>query len=150
VDDRSRLLDESLIRRFPEAGQWQRFQQAFDDPPGIDSWAEYPTLEKRGDQHLVVLLRRDGAVQVEWHVRGKRGSPFEVFMPADQDPIREIIAEAVEFVAQVVSENIVLAYHNSFFRGGRRFLTPAEVPGARRDRHFSWTVSWNGTHTWHR
>ncbi len=151
TDDRLRLLDQALAQRVPQSTTWPRFQRAFAAPnPGTDFWIEHPPLDQNADQHLVVLLRRDGAVQVEWHVTEKRGSPFELFMACDREPVAEVIDAAAEFVATVVQEETVLAYHGGFWRGGRRFLSAHEVAGARRDKHLQWMVSWNGTHTWHR
>src|SRR5262245_59560198 len=136
TDERARLLDETLARRVPNPDQWARFKRSFDGPSaGSEVWVEYPPLDQLQGQHLVVLLRRDGDVQVEWHVSGERGSPFELSMPCDVQPLNEVIDEAAKFVADVLSENIILAYHDGLFRGGRRFLRTVEVADARRDRH---------------
>jgi hypothetical protein len=151
TDDASTLLDEALARRIPESRDWVRGQQTFGNPkPGTDFWVEFPPINQKEKQHIVILLRRDGAVQIEWHVTGKRGSPFELFMPCDHDDIAQIIDAASEFIADVLREDVVLAYRNGFWRGGRRFLKIEEIAEARNAADYEWMVSWNGTHTWNR
>jgi hypothetical protein len=149
-EELQQLAQDALARHLPDSGPWLHSQCHFDTPPGTDVRLEYPPLDQPNRQHLVLLLRRDGAVQVEWHVTGKKGSPFELFLPTDQDSVQAVIENAAQFIGDVLRDNLALAYCRGWIRGGRRFLERHEVPGARSDRRLLWIVSWNGTHDWER
>jgi hypothetical protein len=148
AEKRQQLAEDALARRVPSSTSWSHSRRQFESPPGTDIWFEYPSPDQRQGQHLVLLLRRDGVVQVEWHVAVKKGSPFELFLPTDRDPVETVIDEAAQFVADVLRDDVVLAYQGGWIGGGGRFLERHEVPGARRDLRFLWIVSWNGTPCW--
>jgi hypothetical protein len=94
---------------------------------------------------LALVLRDGGDLQLEYHVQGKRGTPFEVLWDGDPASDESILEEAVSLVADLLSERRVLAMHPGLFRGGRDFPTAAEVTGPSGDR-FRWIVSWRGTY----
>ena len=97
-------------------------------------------------QHLRILLRHDGDIQVEYHDANKSGSPFELLFILEAGHEEEAIKQVSLFVADVLSERLVLVYSKGVFRGGRRFLIPALTEANRR--HLKWSTSWLGTYDW--
>jgi hypothetical protein len=112
-----------------------------------DYWFEVPSPLRPELQRLVILLRSDGDIQVEYHVAGKPGSPFEELfdVPAGQE--MPAIEEVIQFVRDLTTERLVLAYARGVFQGGRRFLTPNSV-GEHERRNLQWVTSWQGTYDW--
>ena len=146
VESRLAILDKALAAKLPEAAQWPREQRVFPDPkPGTDIWIE--TRNPAG-QHLALLLRRDGDVQVSWEVPAR--GVYELFLAVPEDEYEEGVTEAAAFVSNVINERVVLAWDGSFFRGGRRFIPTAEVAQARAKRTIKWMASWGATHDWAR
>jgi hypothetical protein len=139
------LLDEALARTIPESREWARGQS----PAGRDEseyWVEVQSPARPTVQHLRILLRHDGDVQVEYHDAKKSGSPFELLFILEAGHEEEAIKQASLFVADVLAERLVLVYSKGVFRGGRRFLIPALAEANRR--HLKWSTSWLGTYDW--
>ncbi len=99
------------------------------------------------DQWLVVQLRHDGDIQVEYHIANEPGSPFEslFILPAGEE--KDAIEEVSHFVAGLLTERIVLAMRKGFLRGGRDFIASNSLAELDR-RSFSGVTSWLGTFDW--
>jgi len=142
---RKRLLDETLADVISESGEWTRGQS----PAGRDAseyWVEVQSPVRPTVQHLRILLRHDGDIQVEYHVAGKSGSPFELLFLLEAGHEEEEVKRASQFVADVLAERLVLAYRRGIFKRGRQFLLPAQAEACRR--HLKWSTSWLGTYDW--
>jgi hypothetical protein len=144
-EHRKCLLDEALARAIPESRGWTRGQT----PAGtaeFQYWIEVRSPVRPTAQRLRILLRHDGDIQVEHYIADKAGSPFEVLfvLAAGKEP--EAIEQASLFVAEVLAERLVLVCAKGFFKGGRRFITPALAKSDRR--HLEWSTSWLGAHDW--
>jgi len=94
-----------------------------------------------------VVLRWDGDIQVEYHIAGKPGSPFEALFPLPPDEEAQVIEAVSVFVADLLAERLVLADEKGFFKGGRRFVSPGSLTES-GCRSFRWTTSWRGTFDW--
>jgi hypothetical protein len=144
-DERRKLLEHALADVLPDPPGWTSGSVDPADPDGApDHWLEVASPVRPDVQQLVVLLRRDGDIQVEYHVAEKRGSPFEALFLAPDHQEGLVIDAVARFVGDLVSERLVLAYARGLFRGGRAFVSPAElgrIPPAR----LSWVTSWRGT-----
>ena|ERR1044071_530696 len=110
---------------------------------------DLPSPTRPAEQQLAVLLRPDGDIQIEYHVAGQRGSPFEWLLGPCARREQECVTEAKRIVVDLLAERLVLAYDGRLFRGGRRFVSPSELGAAGR-RHLTWVTSWRGTYDWHR
>lgn len=110
-------------------------------------WIEVRSPLRPAAQRLNILLRHDGDIQVEYHIRGKRGSPFEMLFVIAEGQEAVGIEGMARFVADVLSERLLLAYAQSLFKGGRRFFKPDSLAEFDR-RSFSWITSWLGTFDW--
>jgi hypothetical protein len=140
-EERARLLDEALSR---VSVAWRR--ETFDRP--VELLMEVMSPTRPDQQRLAVLLRRDGDIQIEYHVAGKRGSPFELLLgPCDE--YEKCVAEAARIVADLLAERLLLAYDRGFFKSGNRFVEPSEVTPEVRD-HLKWSTSWHGSHDFER
>lgn len=94
----------------------QRILSALNDRPSNSTIQEW----SKGPKQLRIELREDGDIQVESHVAGKRGSPFEtmfVIPSGEEEPASEDIAD---FVEKILDERIVLLMDARFLRGRRR------------------------------
>ena len=144
-----RLIDDAFARRVPESSGWKRERSPATS--GSRGQSEY-RIEVRSPlrpavQRLNILLRYDGDIQVEYHITGKRGSPFEMLIVLAEGQEAAAIEEASLFVADLLAERLVLANAKGVFKGGRRFLKPSSL--TKSDRHsFSWITSWLGTFDW--
>lgn len=139
------LLENALARRIPGPVRWVR--QTGDPRPYRDREYWYEIRSDRHEaQRLVILLRSDGDVQVEYHV-DKPGSPFEALFMVEDGHGAVALEQVAEFVADLLEERAALGYIRGWFRGGRTFLKPDELsePGTRRLR---WVTSWRGTYDW--
>jgi hypothetical protein len=136
------LLDDALLRAIPESGAWVRVRtSARSDEPQY--WIEVRSPLRPSTQHLNILLRHDGEIQIEYHFTVKSGSPFEMLIPLVAGRELAGIEEATLFVADLLAERLVLVHTKGVFRGGRRFLNPCSLTeSARRD--LSWITSWLG------
>lgn len=101
----------------------------------IDDYAE-------GSKRIAVVLRPDGDVQVEFHINGQSGSPFEALFVVPEGLEESVADEVCEFVADLLDERIVLAVDRRLLRGGNRWLSPEEL-GSVKDLAFS--ASWRGS-----
>jgi len=140
-EKRAHLLDEALSKI---SVPWRR--ESFAEP--LELLMEVVSPTRPDQQRLVVLLRRDGDIQVEYHVAGKRGSPFELLLGAC-DEYEQCVAEAARIVADLIAERLVLAYDGSFWKGGRRFLKPSEGTTEIRN-DLKWITSWQASHDFER
>src|SRR5579862_2647853 len=140
-----RLLDKALAHAIPESRDWTRGQS----PAGtgdFEYWVEVRSPARPTVQHLRIFLRHDGDIQVEYHDASKSGSPFELLFILEAGHEEEAIKQASLFVADVLSERLVLVYSKGVFRGGRRFMIPALAEANRRQ--LKWSTSWLGTYDW--
>jgi hypothetical protein len=140
-----RLLDEALARAIPDSRGWTR-RQAPADSHEFDYWVEVRSPTRPTVQHLRILLRHDGDIQVEYHDAKKSGSPFELVFILEAGHEEEAIKQASLFVADLLTERLVLVYSKGVFKGGRRFLIPPLAEANRR--HLKWSTSWLGTYDW--
>jgi hypothetical protein len=143
--DRKRLLDEVLARAIPESREWARGLSP-SDIGEFQYWVEVRSPARPTAQHLNILLRHDGDIQVEYYIAEKSGSPFELLFVPEAGKEEEAIKQASRFVADLLAERLVLVYSKGVFGGGRRFLIPALVEANRR--HLKWSTSWLGTYDW--
>jgi len=97
-------------------------------------------------RRLRIVLRDDGDIQVEFHIDGKPGSPFENLFLLQAGHEEQAIEGMSRFVADLIAERLVLTYPKGVLRGGRRFLAPDRAESDRR--HLKWSISWLGTHDW--
>src|SRR5579871_5566761 len=140
--DRIRLLDDALLRAIPESGAWARGEAQ--RVSGISQyWIEVRSPLRPSTQHLNILLRHDGEIQIEYHFTVKSGSPFEMLIRLAPGKELAGIEEAAHFVADLLAERVVLAYTKGLFRAGRRFLNPCALTESTR-RDLSWITSWQG------
>ena len=146
-EHRLHLLDEALALAVPESRAWARRawpeNEAFPTEYSID----VPSPLRPEAQHLTILLRHDGDIQVEYQIAGERGSPFEALFVINDDQAADAIDEVARFVADLLSEKGILAYAKGFWRGGRRFLAPSILTDSARPE-LLWTTSWRGTYDW--
>jgi hypothetical protein len=145
-EDRLHLLDEALARAVPESRAWARRAWPETEAIPTEYSIDVPSPLRAEAQHLTILLRHDGDIQVEYHIAGERGSPFEALFIID-DQATDAIDEVARFVAELLSEKAILAYAKGFWRGGRRFLAPSVLTESAR-RELLWTTSWRGTYDW--
>ena len=71
------LLDQALARAIPDSRGWTR-RQTPADSHAFEYWVEVRSPTRPTVQHLRILLRHDGDIQVEYHDANKSGSPFEL------------------------------------------------------------------------
>src|SRR6266478_2633313 len=98
-----RLLDEALARAIPDSRSWTR-RQAPPDSHEFEYWLEVRSPTRPTVQHLRILLRHDGDIQVEYHDADKSGSPFELLFVLEAGHEKEAIKQASLFVADVLAE----------------------------------------------
>lgn len=143
------MLDQALAHSIPESVEWKR--EIFPPHPKVRGESTYyiqvdsPTRPE--EQKLALELRYDGDIQVEYHMKGDRGSPYETFFPILAGRELIVIKGIAEFVKAIVAEEIVLSYWTGFFKGGRRFVEPKSLEKSDR-RKLSWVTSWRGTFDW--
>jgi hypothetical protein len=147
--DRVHLLDDAIARAVPGSRAWFRGQ-----PPASSGFIgesdyriEVQSPLRPATQRLVVYLRHDGDIQVEYHIADKRGTPFETLFVLSPGHEATAIEEVSRFVADLLAERLVLAYAKGILRGGRRFLRPGSLTKSDR-RKLKWITSWLGTFDW--
>lgn len=138
------LIKHALARAIPELKVVEKWFPA-DQPLAAakDVWFEIASDRRPTEQRLIVRPRGDGDIQVEYHDAGKRGSPFEMLLLGDGEA--ECAEVAARFVADLISERVVLAYERSLLTGGRRFLRPEKL-NREGPAIFAWVTSWRGTY----
>lgn len=104
-------------------------------PGAVGEWAE-------GRKRLSVVVRPDGDVQVEFHVRGRRGSPFEALFTVTEGSEEAAGDEICTFVGKILDEQTVLAVDGRLFRGGQRWLAPDELATL---GNLEFAASWRGS-----
>ena len=109
-------------------------------PPRVPGLIREWTEESK---RLRVVVREDGDVDVEFHVRGRRGTPFEAHYVVPKGEEEEAAAEIAQFVDDLLAERLVYSSRTRLFRGTRRWLRPEELPRPTRPGS---VVSWRGTY----
>jgi hypothetical protein len=137
-----------LATVLPEAGSW--VLEGGNSPEDLasgepEAWFDLASPIRPEQQRLVVLLRRDGDIQVEYHVAGVEGSPFEALFSIPAGHEGNAIAEVARFVHGLVVEHLVLAMDPRAWRGGRLFLEAGRL-GESPPGRLSWVTSWRGTY----
>ena len=140
---KKRLLDEALARTIPQSREWVRQQENTGDS---GYWVEVQAPAQPIARHLTIVLRHDGDIQIEYHLAGKPSSPFEYLISLEPGHEEQAIEVASRFVADLVTERLVLAYAKGILKGGRRFLAP-DLAHSDRGR-LGWISSWLGTYDW--
>jgi hypothetical protein len=147
-EERLKCLQSALAEVLPESMSWVPRSS---NPPQGSSHGEREysfdiTSPARPDhQSLVVLLRSDGDIQVEYHMAGVEGSPFEALFSISEGQEAEAIGEVARFVHGLLTERLVLAMDPRSWRGGRLFLQ-ADQLGQSQSRKLRWVTSWRGTY----
>jgi hypothetical protein len=95
-----------------------------------------------GPKRLAVVVRPDGDVQVEFHVPGRPGSPFEALFTIPTGAEENAAREISDFVMNLVDEKIVLVYDDHLLRGGRGWVPSAEID---RTKDVAFAASWHGS-----
>ena len=146
--DRWRILAAALASVLPESRSWSRGATDGSESQGSpqEHWIEVESPIRAGTQRLAVRLRHDGDIQVEYHIAGRRGTPFEALFVVPEGQEVAVSTTVAHFVSDVVQEHLVLAYARGLVGGGRRFLhlfseQLAMIP----PRELSWVTSWLGT-----
>jgi hypothetical protein len=99
---------------------------------------------------ILEVRRKDvGDFEVAFVVPDKKGSPFEQLFVGPVSEESSVIREVVDFVSDIVNEQVVLVSDSGRLRGGRRFLR-AETLGSAEMRKYAWGVSWAGALSWER
>jgi hypothetical protein len=144
---RWRSLVAALATVVPESRDWARVPptESSDDGLAGEGWLEVASSTRPGEQSLIVRLRSDGDLQVEYHVATRRGSPFEALFVVPPGEESAVSAAVARFVADLVNERLVLAYVRELVGGGRQFLT-AEQVALVPTRRLGWATSWRGSH----
>jgi hypothetical protein len=114
----------------------------------LDYWLEIGSPVRPTVQRLVVLLRPDGDIQVEYHLRRERETSYEALFVIPDGEESQAIGEVAEFVHALVTERVILACERGFLRGGRKFIAPDELE--RERGRLLWATSWRGTYDWGR
>jgi len=145
-----RLLDDALGRSIPDSRRWERkLYPSTPNTPAPSEFSYYIQLSspvRRNGQSLVVQLRHDRDIQVEYHVDDDRKHSFETFfiLPVGQE--RDAIEAIAHFVADILAERLVLVRPKSMFEK-TRFLEQGSLTESNRGRARSIT-SWLGTFDW--
>lgn len=140
-----RLLDDALEHLIPGSRIWER--KRYPPAPRVHGETTYciqlPSPVRRNGQSLVIQLRHDGDVQVEYHIDENRRNSFETFFILPMGEEEQVIRTIAQFVADILTERIVLLRFKSSF-GKTRFVerssvTESDLQGVR------WITSWLGT-----
>src|SRR5438876_11824519 len=118
MKDRLSPLSIALRRRIPGSDAWISVRLP---EGGCAASIQVPAPETAPDRHLVIHLRPDGDLQVEFHIPKRRGSPFEQLIVIPDEAFEEALDEAVAFVSRLLKEDLVLAWDSRLLGGGRRF-----------------------------
>ena len=148
---RLKRLQGALVEVLPESSAWvPQGGPASGRPSSAEPeyWLGVASPVRPERQHLVILLRSDGDVQVEYHLAAVEGSPFEALFSIPDDREAEALEEVARFVRDLLTERLVLAMDPRRWRGGRLFLL-AEQLSERRPGELAWVTSWRGTYDWH-
>jgi hypothetical protein len=94
-------------------------------------------------RQIEVHVRDESDFEVAFHVVDKQGSPFEQVIVGDRLEAADVEATVVRFVADLVTEELVLAMVSGVRKGGRCFLPASQL---QETDGLRWVVSWRGTH----
>jgi hypothetical protein len=101
-------------------------------------------------EHTLEVRRRDvGDFEVAFVVPNRKGSPFEQLFVGPVSGESSVIREVVDFVSDIVNEQVVLAWDSSWLGGGRRFLRVQSLGSAEKCK-YAWGLSWAGGLSWER
>ena len=125
-EDPMRLLDAALGHLIPDSRMWERKRySSTPDTPGETTYCiQLPSPVRRNGQSLVIQLRHDGDIQVEYHIDEDRRNSFETFFILPMGQEEDAIEAIAHFVADVLAERLVLVrskttvWRNSFYRTG--------------------------------
>ena len=95
-----------------------------------------------GPKRIAVVIRPDGDIQVEFHIDGRSGSPFEALFAVPEGSEESAAGEVCGFVTALLNERIVLAVDGRPFRGGNRWISPNDLGGI---RNLAFSASWGGS-----
>jgi hypothetical protein len=150
-EDRMRVLDDALACLVPDSRMWERklYPSTPDTPaPGYSTYyIEVSSPFRRNGQSLVVQLRHDGDIQVEYHIEGDRRNSFETFFVLPEGQERDAIEGIAGFVSDILAERLVLVRTKGIFGGERRYLKPGSLTESDR-RDVRSITSWLGTFDW--
>jgi hypothetical protein len=145
--ERMRILDDMLARLIPESRTWERKRYPRDTVAREVTYCiEAASPAQLRDRSMVIHLRHDRDIQVEYHIDGERKRPFETFflLPAGEE--KDAIASIVAFVADILAERLVLVDTKGIF-GERRFVKRDSLSDLDRQR-LSRIISWLGSYDW--
>ncbi len=147
-EERLTGLQSALAKVLPDSRAW--VPQSGDLPQSSahaerEYWFDVPSPHRPEQQSLVVLLRSDGDIQVEYHLAGVHGSPFEALFSIPGGDEEKGIEEVVRLVHGLLTERLVLAMDQRWWRGGRLFLPAAQLDQGQSHK-LSWVTSWRGTY----
>ena len=135
-------LESALVSLLPKAATWERSEA----PDGSEIYYLLRSTRSLPPRSLEVRLRNGGDAEVCFALAGVRGSPFEQLFTVADVPAAEAAGVVAEFVARILSEELVLTlFRGGPFKGGREFV-PREDLAGRSPSSIRWTASWNGTH----
>ena len=143
------MLECALAHLIPASRTWERRRYP---PPSVTSDKEvtycfevFSPVRSR-DRSLVIQLRHDRDIQVEYYIDGERKKPFEIFfiLPAGQE--RAAIESIVAIVADILEERLVFV-HQKGSCGERRFVKRETMTELDR-RKLSRIISWLGSYDW--
>lgn len=108
---RMQLFEEALSRAIPESRAWPRGSLPATPASSGQSeyWTEVRSPLRPTFQSLKVVVRWDGDIQVEYHIAGRPGSPFEVLFPVPPGEDAQVIEAVSVFVADLLAERLLLA-----------------------------------------
>src|SRR5262245_49445745 len=98
-EDRISLLDYALARCVPDSRTWERklYASSPNTPGEASYYVEVSSPVPRNGQSLVVQLRHDGDIQVEYHIDGERRNSFEILFVLPVGEERDAIEGMARF-----------------------------------------------------
>src|SRR5690242_13554434 len=104
----SKPIEAIISEALSTIGTWTRNSEEFGNHRQV--WWETFTRVDVEERRLVVLLRPDGDLQVEFHLPSKAGTPFEILFPLEPEHEATVVREVRNFVAELLNEHLVLVY----------------------------------------
>jgi hypothetical protein len=135
------LLERALAETIPDSPGWVR------NIDGENWWIEIASPVEPQARKLEISLT-GYELNIGFFVgrAGVDGAPYELNAGIPEGEELEALTAAAQFVADLLSERLVLVMRRGF-KGGREFLAPRELTPSRRGR-LEWIVSWRGTYDW--
>ena len=135
-------LEPTLIELLPNRAAWERSEA----PGGAETYYLLRSTRSLPPRSLEIRLRDGGDVEVCFALVGVRGSPFEQLLTLAGVPPAEAAAVVAEFVARILSEELVLTmFRGGPFKGGREFIRRDDL-ATHPPSSIRWAASWNGTY----